>query len=186
MTKEDSNRPNGWLKNRSKGVYPAGGPGRSIHPITEIAVISALYVALTVIVAPISYGPIQFRISEAVVILVAIEPYLLIFVPISCFIANLISPYAGFWDLVFMPLVSAVGAVPLAVFGRRYLLVTSWFYAVVTAAGVGLMLSVILEKGYIALTVPVLISQLTIMTIAFFIFKGYSRFQRHREGGAVK
>ncbi|MBN1572979.1 MAG: QueT transporter family protein [Deltaproteobacteria bacterium] len=173
-------------ENRVENANPTGGPRRSIHPITEIAVISALYVALTVYVYPISYGPIQFRISEAVVILVATSPYLIVFVPIGCFIANLLSPYAGFWDLIFMPLVSTVGAIPMAVFGRRYLLFTSWFYAVVTAAGVGLMLSVILEKGYIVLTVPVLVSQMIIMTIAFFMLKGYSRYQKHREGGAVK
>jgi len=186
MTEENSTHPAGRSVSRGGSSDPEGGPRRSIHPITEISIISALYVALTVLVAPISYGPIQFRISEAVVILVATGPHLIVFVPIGCFIANLLSPYAGFWDLIFMPLVSAVGAIPLAVFGRRYLLVTSWFYAVVTAAGVGLMLSVILEKGYIVLTVPVLVSQIIIMTIAFFLLKGYSRFQKHREGGAVK
>ena len=32
--------------------------------ITQSALIAALYVVLTMIVAPIAFGPIQFRVSE--------------------------------------------------------------------------------------------------------------------------
>ena len=154
-------------------------PQSTLHPINpikkiaEIAVVSALYVALTVLVTPISYGPIQFRISEAVIILVAARPHLILFVPIGCFAANLFSPYAGFWDWIFMPLVSFLGALPIYFFKRRFLLGTVWFYAVVTATGVGLMLSVLLKKGFLVLTFPVLASQTIIMTLAYFLFKGY-------------
>ncbi|MBR0085708.1 MAG: QueT transporter family protein, partial [Lachnospiraceae bacterium] len=37
--------------------------------ITQGAVIAGLYVALTVIFAPISFGPLQLRIAEALTIL---------------------------------------------------------------------------------------------------------------------
>ena len=148
-------------------------PINPIVKIAEISVVSALYVALTVLVTPISYGPIQFRISEAVVILVAARPHLIFFVPIGCFAANLFSPYAGFWDWIFMPIVSTIGALPIYFFRRRYLLATAWLYAVVTAAGVGFMLSVLLKKGFFVLATPVLVSQTIIMTIAYFLFKGY-------------
>ena len=33
--------------------------------MTKIAVVAALYLVITLIIAPISYGPIQFRISES-------------------------------------------------------------------------------------------------------------------------
>lgn len=176
-------------KEKSKSYHDAGDRGsgpKSVHlirRITEVSIVSALYVALTVLVAPMSYGPIQLRISEAMVILVAARPHLLFFVPIGCFVANLFSPYAGFWDWVFMPLVSTLGAVPLALLKRRYLLFTSWIYAVVTAAGVGLMLSVLMKKGYLVMTAPVLLSQLAIMTIAFFLFKGcFFLYERDKRG----
>ena len=42
----------------------------NIKLIAESAIIAALYAALTWIFAPISYGPIQFRISEILVLLV--------------------------------------------------------------------------------------------------------------------
>ena len=41
--------------------------------ITQGAAIAAVYVALTMIVAPIAFGPVQFRISEALCVL----PYFL-------------------------------------------------------------------------------------------------------------
>ncbi len=90
--------------------------------LAEVAVISALYVALTYLVAPVAYGPIQFRVSEALVILVAARRHLLWFVPVGCVVANLLSPYAGVWDLAFMPAMSTVGALPLFFMGRRFVL----------------------------------------------------------------
>ena len=41
--------------------------------ITQSALIAALYVVLTMIVAPIAFGPIQFRVSEVLCVL----PYFL-------------------------------------------------------------------------------------------------------------
>ena len=146
---------------------------RPARIITEVSVLSALYVAMTVLLAPVSYGPIQFRISEALVILVAGRRHLIFFVPISCLIANLFSPYAGPWDLIFMPLVSMLGALPMYILRTRWLLFSSWAYAVVTAVGVGLMLSVLTEKGFFILFGSVLASQLIIMTVAFCVFLGY-------------
>jgi hypothetical protein len=150
----------------------------NLNRIAEIAIVSALYVVLTYVIAPIGYGPIQFRISEAMVILVAARPHLIFFVPISCFFANIISPY-GLWDLVFMPAVSTIGALPMFFFGKRYLLVTSWIYGIVTGAAVGLMLTVLAalpDFGYLAVTSFVTTSQLIIMTLAYFAFRNYFKF----------
>ena len=146
---------------------------RPVRIVTEVAVLSALYVAMTVLLAPVSYGPIQFRISEGLVILVAARRHLILFVPIGCFIANLFSPYAGPWDLIFMPLVSMLGAMPMYILRARWLLFSSWVYAFVTAVGVGLMLSVLMEKGFFVLFGSVLGSQLIIMTFAYCAFRGY-------------
>ena len=58
--------------------------------ITQSALIAALYVVLTMIVAPIAFGPIQFRVSEVLCVL----PYFLTSavpgVTIGCFLANLL------------------------------------------------------------------------------------------------
>lgn len=142
----------------------------------EVAVVSALYVALTFLSNTVgfAYGPIQFRVSEALVILVAFRRHLISFVPISCIIANLLSPY-GAWDLLFMPVVSTIAALPIWFFYHRFsspfmkfctLTISSWSYAIITALGVGFMISVITKTPFWINTTPVLISQITIMTIS--------------------
>ena len=63
--------------------------------ITQSALIAALYVVLTMIVAPIAFGPIQFRVSEVLCVL----PYFLTSavpgVTIGCFLANLLCSITG-------------------------------------------------------------------------------------------
>ena len=56
--------------------------------IAESAIIAALYAALTWLFAPISYGPVQFRISEVLVLLVVLNPKYAISLIIGCFVAN--------------------------------------------------------------------------------------------------
>ncbi len=56
--------------------------------IVRAAHIAALYFALTVLLAPISYGVVQFRISEALCILPLLMPEAAIGVAIGCLCAN--------------------------------------------------------------------------------------------------
>ena len=66
------------------------------------AVIAAGYAAVTILIAPIAYGPIQFRISD-VLMPIPFIPYFglagVLGLAIGTLIANLISPY-GLWDIV--------------------------------------------------------------------------------------
>ena len=72
---------------------------RNIRRIAFAGVIAALYAALTVAVAPIAYGPLQFRIAEALCILPFFFPAAVPGLFVGCVIANLISPY-GMLDVV--------------------------------------------------------------------------------------
>ena len=71
----------------------------NIRRIAFAGVIAALYAALTVAVAPIAYGPLQFRIAEALCILPFFFPAAVPGLFVGCVIANLISPY-GMLDVV--------------------------------------------------------------------------------------
>ncbi len=55
------------------------------------AVIAALYAAITILTAPLSFGLVQFRLSEALVVLCALEPVLGVGITLGCFLANLFS-----------------------------------------------------------------------------------------------
>lgn len=74
------------------------------------AVIAAVYVVLTLVFAPISYGVIQFRISEALCIL----PYFTVAavpgVSIGCLLANILGG-AALPDIIFGTLATLIGAI---------------------------------------------------------------------------
>ena len=59
--------------------------------ITAAAVVGAAYAALTMLLAPISYGTLQFRISEALCVLPFLFPETAWGLGIGCLIANLFS-----------------------------------------------------------------------------------------------
>ena len=52
---------------------------------------AGLYVAVTVLTASFAYGNIQFRIADALCLLVSIEPTLTVGLTLGCLIANLFS-----------------------------------------------------------------------------------------------
>ena len=80
------------------------------------AVVGALYAALTMLLAPISYGPVQFRLSEALCILPLFYPYTAIGLFLGCAVANLISA-AGLLDVVFGSLATLGAGVCVAMLG---------------------------------------------------------------------
>ena len=64
---------------------------KQLRKLTLCAAIAALYAAITIITAPLSYGLVQFRLSEAFVVLCAMEPILGVGITLGCFLANLFS-----------------------------------------------------------------------------------------------
>ena len=74
------------------------------------AVIAALYVVLTMLVAPIAFGPIQFRFSEALTILPFFTPAAIPGLFVGCLLSNLIGG-AVVWDVLFGSLATLIGAI---------------------------------------------------------------------------
>ena len=71
----------------------------NIRKIAFAGIVAAIYAALTLALAPISYGNVQFRIAEALTVLPFFFPITLPGIFIGCIIANLFSPY-GLLDVV--------------------------------------------------------------------------------------
>lgn len=64
------------------------------------AMFAAVYFVLTMAIQPIAYGPIQFRISEAMMIFAAMYLEAVPGLVVGCLLANLFSPF-GIFDVVF-------------------------------------------------------------------------------------
>ncbi len=77
--------------------------------ITQAAVIAAVYAVLTVVFAPISYGPAQIRIAEALSILPMFTPAAVPGLFIGCLTANILGG-AVILDIVFGSLATLIGA----------------------------------------------------------------------------
>lgn len=71
----------------------------TLRHMLRSAVIAALYAAITMALAPISYGQIQFRVSEAMTLLAFIDPWYIPGLFLGCVLANLSSPL-GWIDVV--------------------------------------------------------------------------------------
>lgn len=54
-------------------------------------VVAGLYAAITILTASFAYGDIQFRIADALCLLVALEPSLTVGLTLGCVIANIFS-----------------------------------------------------------------------------------------------
>ena len=62
---------------------------KPVKYITMSAVIAAIYAALTILLAPISYGPMQVRISEAMTVLPYMFPQAIPGLYVGCMVANI-------------------------------------------------------------------------------------------------
>ena len=68
--------------------------------LVRTAIIAALYAVITLVLAPISYGNIQFRVSEIMVLLAFFDPFYIGGLTLGCFIANMLGPN-GLPDMIF-------------------------------------------------------------------------------------
>ena len=126
----------------------AGSPARRV---AVAGVVGALYVVLSL--TPFSYGPVQFRIGEALKPLVIKYPALIPAFGVGTVIINLFSPF-GVLELTFMPLVDVTGGVLCWFVARRIgttfgTYVASLVYALWTAAGVALVIALATDLPYL-------------------------------------
>ena len=78
-----------------------------LRRMTYSAVLAALYAALTLVLAPISFGPVQFRIAEVLCIMPFFIPCSTWGLVIGCVAANLIGGN-GILDVVFGSLATLI------------------------------------------------------------------------------
>ena len=78
--------------------------------LAQGAVIAALYVVLTLVFAPISFGEVQLRVAEALTILPMFTTAAIPGLFVGCVIANLLGG-AVIWDVIFGSLATLIGAI---------------------------------------------------------------------------
>lgn len=83
----------------------------SVRSLCMAAIIAALYAALTLGFQAISYGAVQFRVSEAMTLLPVLFPEAVPGLAVGCLISNLFNPMgATIYDVVFGTLATLLAA----------------------------------------------------------------------------
>ena len=116
------------------------------YKLAFAAVVGALYAILTMVLAPISYGPLQFRISEALCVLSYFTPAAAWGLFIGCAIANTLSA-AGLPDVIFGSLATLFACLGMSAVGKhmkdslKSRLLACFLPVIVNAVIVGAMLT---------------------------------------------
>lgn len=96
------------INKKNRGIFKLK---KSILFITRAAVIAAIYFALSTAVNAIAFGPIQFRISEMLVLLPILMPEAIPGLAIGCFFTNFFFSPFGIYDMLFGTLATLLGAI---------------------------------------------------------------------------
>ena len=120
----------------------------SVRRMAFSAAVAAVYAALTMFLAPISYGPLQFRMSEALCILPFFFPFTAWGLYVGCVIANLLSQF-GILDVVFGSLATLVAGLCSAWLGKKH--PESWLRCVLSCL-MPVVFNALIIGGIIALS----------------------------------
>ena len=108
------------------------------------AMIAAIYAALTLGLQAISFGPVQFRVSEALTLLPILFPQAIPGLTLGCLISNLFSPLgATVYDVVFGTLATLVAAIL-----TRHIKGSVWVKALPPVLANGVIVGLVLTYAY--------------------------------------
>ena len=114
--------------------------------------IAALYVVLTLVFAPISFGPVQIRVAEALTILPLFTPVAIPGLFAGCMIANILGG-GVILDIIFGSLATLIGAVGSYLLRKHRILVP-----IPPIAANAVIVPFVLRFGYgVNLPVPLMI-----------------------------
>ena len=119
------------------------------------AVIAALYTALTLLLAPISYGQLQIRLSEAMTLLPILLPEAVPALAVGCQLSNILGG-CTILDIVFGTL-----ATLLAALCTRRLRGKFWLAAAMPVLFNGVIVGAVVHYGY-SPAVPLALCMLTV------------------------
>ncbi len=132
------------------------------------AMIACIYAVLTIACSSISYGGIQFRISEILILLAFYNKKYIPGLVIGCFIANIPSTL-GIADMFFGTLATFIAT--LLIYKVKSLYTAAFIGGIVNGIIVGLELYLILQLPFFMNVLSVFIGEFVVLIIGVMIFK---------------
>lgn len=147
--------------------------------ITRLAIIAGLYAVLTIVFSFISYGEIQVRLSEMLIILCFFSKDYILSLTFGCLIANVFSPF-GIVDCIFGTLATFLSAIFIYI-SRRYfkfgLFVSCLWPVLFNGIIVGIEIAVLSDISIGLSILYVSAGELIAMMIGYFVMKILSKKQ---------
>jgi len=135
---------------------------KNISTMTQAAMIAAIYVVLTYVFAPFSFGEVQVRIAESLTILPLFTPAAIPGLFIGCLIGNILGG-AILPDIIFGSLATLLGAI----FTYRLRNKNKFLAPVPPIAANTIIVPLVLRFGYgVALPIPLMVLTVGIGEIA--------------------
>lgn len=146
----------------------------STRRIVIASIISALYMVFTVATNPISFGPVQFRVSNVLMALMLFDIDFCVGLSVGVFLGNLSSPF-GILDWAVMPIISFCASIIAYKLRERWFIgILTW--AIITSIGVAVFPLGIGAQLPIFLTFPsVFISQIVTGCIGYSMFHPFEK-----------
>lgn len=138
--------------------------------LVKVSLIAAIYAVLTIILAPISYGPIQFRISEVLVLLAFIDPIYIIGLTLGCLLSNIFGGY-GLMDIVFGTFATFLSVSAISITAKYIklniisLIIASLWPTIFNSIIVGWMISVVAQLPLLLTMLQVGIGEFVVVTL---------------------
>ena len=138
--------------------------------LTTLGLLAALYAVITLALSAISYGSIQFRIAEVMVLLPLLGKEYILALTLGCFLANVVGPY-GVPDIIFGTLATFISTYLVYLTGKTmkdkkgYLIIASLWPTIVNAIIVGIMLNKFFGVPLIIAMLQVGFGQFVVITI---------------------
>lgn len=142
--------------------------GISVKLIAINAMIAGIYAVLTLMIAPIAYSQIQFRLSEIIVFLAFYNIKYIPGLALGCVIANMFSPL-GVLDVIFGTISTILVCIAMYKVKSKYF--AAFIGAIITGIIIGSELYYAYQIPFVINAIYVALGELIVLLIGAIIFK---------------
>lgn len=134
----------------------------TVKQLVRGALIAAVYTVLTVCLAPISFGSLQFRVSEVLTVLPFVMPEAVLGLTVGCLISNMLM--SNIFDIIFGTLATFLAALVTSKIKKMWLapLPAVVFNGAIVGLVVTLMSVEFTLKSYLLIALGIAASELVI------------------------
>lgn len=142
----------------------------TVKRLVRTAIIATLYAVITLVLAPISYGAVQFRISEIMVLLAFFDPFYIGGLTLGCFIANIVGPN-GVVDAILGTLATFISVYAISLTGKFIkhnkisLIAASLWPTIINGLIIGWMLNFLYQLPLLLSIGEVVIGEFVVVTM---------------------